>query len=190
MFDSSIINGRTARTIFFIVFVGGLYFFSSFLLSKSCKLLFANVNPIFCINIFESAGVIAFFFIIFYGIKFGLSYSPDSKNYETQSSSQNKKYLTMNNDSVGEEYEQRIGEKTWVSVVRPNKEEGTPSYTVTNDGYTKPTSGKSGGNEKDSGISSKCMKSIEKMTDDQKKQLQLALAKSCGISIKKGEKLA
>lgn len=215
MLDSSIINGRTARTTFFIMFVGGLYFLSSYLLSLLCNKLIFGVFQMPCINTLESSGIIAFLFIIFFGIKFGLKYK-DNSDFSNKMGNQ---LNNPNNHSFSDKY---FGHQTNLSyqsnsnafdenIINDNNiEENITFDTYQNINTNQKTSNTTKQSITKSNINaninkienqinnqiniaknkiklskenSNCLKKIEQMTDEQKKQLQLTLAKSCGIQI-------
>lgn len=204
MLDSSIINGRTARTTFFIMFVGGLYFLSSYLLSLLCNKLIFGVIQIPCINTLESSGIIAFLFIIFFGIKFGLKYN-DNRTLNNPNNKPNNQYnysSIQNNSTVAQT---NLSYKTNLNNFEFEKNEENSDlspniYTAENNTKNiKQSITKSNINKIENQINnqiniaknkikltkenSNCLKKIEQMTDEQKKQLQLTLAKSCGIQI-------
>ncbi len=71
MLSSKIFNSKAARSIFYILFVSGLFF----LISACCEFF---CNEIMCkyfglpeVSLLEAAGVFAFVYIVYHGIKFG-----------------------------------------------------------------------------------------------------------------------
>ncbi len=68
-----------ARSTVFIVFVGGLFSLISYIICHcSGSSLLASLN-IPCINFLESAGIMSFAYIIFFGAKYGFSHSDTKK---------------------------------------------------------------------------------------------------------------
>lgn len=63
---------KIARSIFFILFIGGLFLFLSFALENICNRMIFDTFQIPCINTLEAAGIVAFIYIIVYGILFGI----------------------------------------------------------------------------------------------------------------------
>lgn len=63
---------KIARSIFFIIFIGGLFLFISYTLENICNLVIFNTFKIPCINTLEAAGIVGFAYIIIYGINFGI----------------------------------------------------------------------------------------------------------------------
>lgn len=63
---------KIARSIFFIIFIGGLFLFISYTLENICNLVIFDTFKIPCINTLEAAGIVGFAYIIFYGINFGI----------------------------------------------------------------------------------------------------------------------
>lgn len=178
MLDSSIINGRSARTAFFILFVGGLYFLISALLANFCNTVIFGVIHIPCITTLEASGLIAFLFIIYFGIKFGLKMN----NLNSVTKNENTKSIINKNDNQNDILiENNI---TPIILNFTNQTTENPQSNNTN---------KSNKTEKENFFTknqynknqSKCLENIEKMTEEQKKQLQLTLAKNYGIQIKK-----
>ena len=196
MLDSSIINGRSARTAFFILFVGGLYFLISALLANFCNTVIFGVIHIPCISTLEASGLIAFLFIIYFGIKFGLKMNnlssvtktSNSKssvsNYQNESatySDENKNEIRNENDANNlvpnfNNSNQYANSNIKVDITDNNQENSTLQESTQTS------------NKKENFFTknqSKCLENIEKMTEEQKKQLQLTLAKNYGIQIKK-----
>lgn len=66
------INSAIARSVFFIIFTGGLLLFSSIVFANVCNIAFLKTLGLPCLNYLESAGIIAFIYVIGFGIKFGL----------------------------------------------------------------------------------------------------------------------
>ena len=62
---------KIARSIFFIFFIGGLFLLLSMLLESLCNNFIFKKFHVPCINTMEAAGIVAFVYIIFFGIKFG-----------------------------------------------------------------------------------------------------------------------
>lgn len=67
------IIGKTARSIFFIFFIGGLFLFISIIFEHFCNEMIFESFKMPCINTLEAAGIIAFGYIIYYGIRFGIN---------------------------------------------------------------------------------------------------------------------
>lgn len=87
MKNFSILNGKAARTTFFIVFVGGLFLFSAMSFENLCNRVIFNYFHVPCISTLEAAGMIAFAYIIYFGVKFGLKKRPDTLTEEDLSKS-------------------------------------------------------------------------------------------------------
>ena len=68
-----IFNSGIARSVFFIVFTGGLLLFSSIVFANICNLTILDRYEIPCLNYLESAGIIAFLYVFVFGIRFGIS---------------------------------------------------------------------------------------------------------------------
>ena len=76
MFNSKlfdIFNSGIARSVFFIGFTGGLLLFSSIVFANVCNITLLNSFELPCLNYLESAGILAFVYVIVFGIKFGFS---------------------------------------------------------------------------------------------------------------------
>lgn len=69
-----ILNSKAARSLFFIGFVGGLFLFSSIVFEHLCNKMIFDTLRMPCINTLEAAGIIAFGYILFMGIRFGLKW--------------------------------------------------------------------------------------------------------------------
>lgn len=63
---------KIARSIFFIIFIGGLFLFLSYATQNLCNLVIFETLHLPCINTLEGAGIVAFIYIIIYGINFGI----------------------------------------------------------------------------------------------------------------------
>ncbi|MFY8160575.1 MAG: hypothetical protein ACOVNU_04545 [Candidatus Kapaibacteriota bacterium] len=189
MLDSSIINGRSARTTFFILFVGGLYFLISALLANFCNTVIFGVIHIPCITTLEASGLIAFLFIIYFGIKFGLKMNTLNNNQGSNVVSE-KSSNTNINETVNENYLEYKIEIIAENNITPNISNSSNqtienSPTINTDKSTKTDKENFFTINQYNKNQSKCLENIEKMTEEQKKQLQLTLAKNYGIQIKK-----
>ncbi len=65
-------NSGIARSVFFIIFTGGLLLFSSIVFANVCNIAILESLELPCLNYLESAGILAFVYVIGFGIKFGL----------------------------------------------------------------------------------------------------------------------
>jgi|GEM_PF-1348830 len=196
MIDYSVINRSTVRTTFFILFVGGLYFLLSSLVTTFCNTILFGWIHIPCITTLEGAGVIGFLCVIYFGISFGLKHKNEKmfnnsqktnhisnttetkENYSNYSNINNKEHnfnetygsiidKKMDNTCCNEEHNifEKLNEVEEFDDLIKYKNAIKRNKTMTK-------------------ISdSKCLKNIEKMTNEQKLQLQLTLAKSCGIEL-------
>lgn len=176
MIDYTIINGRTVRTTFFILFVGGLYFLLSSLVTTFCNTVLFGWIHIPCITTLEGAGILGFLCVIYFGISFGLKhknekiFNKSEKTYSEINSGQlyynnsNTNNKTNNTFKEFEEIDDLIKYKNAINEIKEN------TNTLQKKSKTKISD-------------SKCLKTIEKMTKEQKLQLQLTLAKSCGIEL-------
>jgi len=63
---------KIARSIFFILFIGGLFLFISYTLENVCNRVIFDTFQMPCINTLEAAGIVGFAYIIIYGINFGI----------------------------------------------------------------------------------------------------------------------
>ena len=63
---------KIARSIFFIIFIGGLFLFISYILENVCNRMIFDAFKMPCINTLEAAGIVGFGYIIIYGINFGI----------------------------------------------------------------------------------------------------------------------
>jgi hypothetical protein len=70
---SQIFNSGIARAVFFIGFTGGLLLFSSIVFANICNLTFIAKLQLPCLNYLESAGIMAFVYIVGFGVKFGIT---------------------------------------------------------------------------------------------------------------------
>jgi hypothetical protein len=78
MFNSKlfdIFNSGIARSVFFIIFTGGLLLFSSIVFANICNITVLNRFEMPCLSYLEATGILAFAYVIGFGIKFGLSKS-------------------------------------------------------------------------------------------------------------------
>jgi len=71
MLSSKIFNSKAARSIFYIIFVSGLFFLISISCEFFCNQIMAKCFDLPEITLLESAGVFAFVYIVYHGIKFG-----------------------------------------------------------------------------------------------------------------------
>lgn len=71
-YDNKTTIEKIARSIFFILFIGGLFLFLSFTLKNICNLVIFKTFHIPCINTLEAGGIVSFIYIIVYGINFGI----------------------------------------------------------------------------------------------------------------------
>lgn len=65
-------NSGIARSVFFIVFTGGLLLFASIVFANVCNIAILNSLELPCLNYLESAGILAFVYVVAFGVKFGL----------------------------------------------------------------------------------------------------------------------
>lgn len=70
---TQIFNSGIARAVFFIGFTGGLLLFSSIVFANVCNLTVLERYELPCLNYLESAGIMAFVYIIGFGVKFGIT---------------------------------------------------------------------------------------------------------------------
>ena len=80
---------KIARSIFFIIFIGGLFLFLSYTLENICNLVIFNTFKIPCINTLEAAGIVGFVYIIVYGIIFGIKSMRGEMTNRHKTNSQN-----------------------------------------------------------------------------------------------------
>lgn len=80
---------KIARSIFFIIFIGGLFLFISFTLENICNLVIFDTLKIPCINTLEAAGIVGFGYIIIYGINFGIKSMRNEMTNRRKTNSQN-----------------------------------------------------------------------------------------------------
>ncbi len=76
MFDTrltQIFNSGIARSVFFIIFTGGLLLFSSIVFTNICNITFLERFNLPCLNYLESAGIMAFVYIFGFGIRYGIT---------------------------------------------------------------------------------------------------------------------
>lgn len=70
---TQIFDSKIARSVFFIIFTGGLLLFSSIVFANLCNITFLERFHLPCLNYLESAGIMAFVYIIGFGVKYGFS---------------------------------------------------------------------------------------------------------------------
>ena len=71
-YDIKLTIEKIARSIFFIIFIGGLFLFISYILENVCNRVIFDTFKMPCINTLEAAGIVGFGYIIIYGINFGI----------------------------------------------------------------------------------------------------------------------
>jgi len=110
LYDKFIFKSRMARTIFFVIFVGGLFMFTSVIFKSLCNEIIFDYFQFPCISYLESAGILSFGYILAFGIKFGLL-----KPSEPAVQKENIKYMTeghktncQDNDNMSEECKKNI----------------------------------------------------------------------------------
>lgn len=106
-YDKFIFKSRTARTIFFVIFVGGLFTFTSVIFKSLCNEVIFDYFQFPCISYLESAGILSFGYILAFGIKFGLlSPAESTKNDKTNSH----KTESHNDDNLSESCQKNINQ--------------------------------------------------------------------------------
>lgn len=71
-YDIKVTIEKIARSIFFIIFIGGLFLFISYILENVCNRVIFDTFKMPCINTLEAAGIVGFAYIFIYGINFGI----------------------------------------------------------------------------------------------------------------------
>lgn len=93
-------NNIAARSIFYILFVGGLLALSSFILMISWNSGITNLFNAEPISFLESIGILALVYVIYFGIQFGKSSTDVNLSYFSKS----KSHITdINSDIISSE---------------------------------------------------------------------------------------
>ena len=95
-----ILNSKTARSIFFIVFVGGLLTLGAVLMEFLWNSLLTNIIPFKPFTFLESVGILSFLYVIYFGIRFG------KKKCKYDKSSEYTSKLHKNNDEMTDMFSQ------------------------------------------------------------------------------------
>ena len=79
------INSKTARSGIFLGFIGGLFLFTSIIFEELCNNMILEEMGLGCINTLESAGILAYGYITFFAVRFGIQSRKEYKSKEISS---------------------------------------------------------------------------------------------------------
>lgn len=82
-----IFTTKFARSIFYILFIGGLFVSQALMLTFLWKLLGIDAIFLYSLNILESGGIIALAYVFVFGIRFGTKQELDKTSVEIATNS-------------------------------------------------------------------------------------------------------
>ena len=74
---------KAARSIFYIIFVSGLLALISIIILLAWNLVISQIFTIKSIAFFEATGIASFFYVIYFGFRYGFGRSVDKKSHQT-----------------------------------------------------------------------------------------------------------
>ncbi len=77
-----ILTTKFARSVFYILFIGGLFISQAIMLSILWTLVGKEIFGSFSLNILEAGGIVALSYVVYFGIRFGIKHEPDSLSSE------------------------------------------------------------------------------------------------------------